>query len=162
MIIEFYSNVAEKNKVGKMPQALVKSLTGTLRESTNVTDPIFKVTTLTHDEISKINYAYVPEFKRYYFVKQITYVKKDLYEVNCHVDVLESFKDDILNLNCRIGRQTGEYNLLLSDNEIHIRQDNRVVIKSFSNNIDFTPTLVMTVAGGYDIVSQSQEQPQEV
>lgn len=154
MIIELYSNKAEKNKVGKMPQELVKSLTGTLRDSTSLTDPVFKVTTITPEEVGTINYAYVPAFNRYYFVNQITFVRNNLYEISCHVDVLESYKDDILNLNCRIARQSEEYNLLLEDNEIRVRQDNRVIIKNFSNDIDFTPTLVMLTAGGYTVSNQ--------
>lgn len=156
MIIELYSNKAEKNQIGKMPQELVKSLSGVLKEVTNVTDPIFKVTTLTPEDISKINYVYVPSFSRYYFVNQITFVRNGLYEISCHVDVLESYKDDILNLNCRISRQTQEFNLLLPDNEVELRQDSRVIIKKFNNSINFTPTLVMVTAGGHTVESKQE------
>ena len=76
---------------------------------------------------------HVPSFSRYYFVNQITFVRNGLYEISCHVDVLESYKDAILNLNCRISRQTQEFNLLLPDNEVELRQDSRVIIKKFNN-----------------------------
>ena len=53
-------------------------------------------------------------------MNQITFVRNNLYEISCHVDVLESYKDSILNLNCRIERQSKEYNLLLPDNDLTI------------------------------------------
>lgn len=156
MIIELYNNKAEKNKIGKMPQTLIKSLIGTLRDSTDIINPIFSVTKLLNEDIGKINYVYIPDFNRYYFINNIRYIRNNLYEISCHVDVLESYKESILNLQCRINRQKSQYNVFLSDDEIQLQQDNRIIIKAFKNSIDFTPTLVMVTAGGYDVVNSSE------
>lgn len=42
------------------------------------------------------NYAYIPAFNRYYFITSIENLSMKLIMINFHVDVLESFKDDIL------------------------------------------------------------------
>lgn len=51
---------------------------------------------LTVDGIPKCNYAYIPEFGRYYFINNITMAKNKLVRLELECDVLESFKDDIL------------------------------------------------------------------
>ena len=48
------------------------------------------------DGIPTCNYAYIPEFKRYYFINSITMSNNKLVRLEMECDVLESFKDDIL------------------------------------------------------------------
>ena len=51
---------------------------------------------LRNDGFLLYNYAYIPEFERYYFIENITNKTKDTFEILLKVDVLQSFKDDIL------------------------------------------------------------------
>lgn len=51
---------------------------------------------LRNDGFLLYNYAYIPEFQRYYFIENITNKNKDTFEILLKVDVLMSFKDDIL------------------------------------------------------------------
>lgn len=48
-------------------------------------------------ELILYNYAYIPNFKRYYFIENIVMVNDRVIQLNLVCDVLESFKDDILN-----------------------------------------------------------------
>lgn len=42
------------------------------------------------------NYGYIPDFKRYYFINNIVIEPNEIYRLELNVDVLESFKTDIL------------------------------------------------------------------
>ena len=52
--------------------------------------------TLKFLEYPKFNYLYIPALSRYYFIDDIIIRTDKTYELRCSVDVLQSFKDDIL------------------------------------------------------------------
>lgn len=54
------------------------------------------------------NYIYIPSFKRYYFVQDITY-NLGLWLVSCVTDVLASFRSDILSSTQYILRSSSSY-----------------------------------------------------
>lgn len=113
MTIVLYNNTSEKNvlnKAGYLTQ--VTSLTGTLRSGTNLVDPEIVVELAT---LPTFNYAYITEFNRYYFVRNITNINNKLWSVSLHCDVLYSFKDDILDMQCEAERNEFDYDLLLTD-----------------------------------------------
>ena len=62
------------------------------------------------------NYVYIPDLSRYYYVTGVTY-SEGYYYVALHVDVLMSFKDDILKQRCIIDRGASYVNLYMSDDE---------------------------------------------
>ena len=43
------------------------SLSGTLRDSCNLIEPVINIQS---DSVIRYNYAYIPDFKRYYFIKK--------------------------------------------------------------------------------------------
>ena len=65
------------------------------------------------------NYVYIPEFKRYYYINDIIVVTNALIQINTDVDVLMSFKDDILNLDAFIGRNEYNYDDTLVDDKLN-------------------------------------------
>ena len=75
------------------------------------------VSDLSKMDISLINYnyIYIPDFKRYYYVKNIDCVCNNLYRFDLYCDVLMSFKDDIQNLECFVIRQEFNYNDMIPD-----------------------------------------------
>ena len=48
------------------------------------------------DDYPTFNYVYLPKFNRYYYVTNITVNPNKIYRIALDVDVLMSFKDDIL------------------------------------------------------------------
>lgn len=88
MTIKLYNNLSDPNTVIKNI-TLVSTLTGSLRNETE---------TLIHPHIliesssfPSVNYAYIPEFGRYYFINAITAIRNNLWEITLSVDVLMSF-----------------------------------------------------------------------
>lgn len=59
---------------------------------------------LQYDTID-FNYVYIPSFKRYYFVREMTSLKNDLWSVALHVDVLMSFRSQLKNVRAITKRQ---------------------------------------------------------
>ena len=61
------------------------------------------------------NYIYIPSFNRYYFVQDITY-SIGVWLVSCTVDVLASFKEDILASSQYVLRSASSYDVSILDN----------------------------------------------
>ena len=95
MNIILYQTFSERERINKTLSNEL-TLTGTLRGESSVINPTFMIET---SNPSSYNYCYISEFGRYYFITNITSVRNGLWKINCSVDVLMSFKTDILNLN---------------------------------------------------------------
>lgn len=134
MNIILYSNFSDKNVMDKNI-SLIKTLTGTLRENCSIINPTISIEGLTAEELTKANYAYIPDFGRYYYINNII-LKKNLYELQMHVDVLMSFKDSIRLNNAVISRQQKSYNLYLRDGVFKCEAGDIIQIKQFSDGFD--------------------------
>lgn len=82
-------------------------ISGTLRTSTSIISPV-----ITFESTSPLryNYAYISEFKRYYYIKNVTSVRNNLWEVQFEIDPLMSFKADICVLKVVVDKQSDESN----------------------------------------------------
>lgn len=119
MVINLYTNFSPKKKIGKS-LTLVKAMTGTLREECDMINPSVLIE---NAGVIHANYAYIPDFSRYYFITKITSVRNGLWRVDMHVDVRESFADEIKNNIALVERASGYYNLYLPDNMMPLTQD---------------------------------------
>ena len=93
MVIQFLHNKSEYNTINKNTELIVEK-TITLKNDCDLVNPY--VVLKLDDVLFLSNYAYIPKFKRYYFITGIEILSKTLVAVSMHVDVLESFKSDIL------------------------------------------------------------------
>lgn len=132
MNIILYKNTAEVNRVNKTAYITeVLSLEGTLREECSLITPSISVHS---NGLIIANYAYIPEFNRYYFITDITSVRNGLWRIDMQVDVLMSFKDNILNLQCAVVRNENEFDLRIIDNELPVS------FTKYSNIVDSVTT----------------------
>lgn len=114
MIIKLYNNLSDKIVVDKNITQLGSDLSGTLRDDCSIIDPVIAVESVVGSNIAKCNYAYIPEFARYYYINNIV-CRGKLFELHMHVDVLMSYRGDIRSNNAVISRQEQHYNLYLQD-----------------------------------------------
>ena len=77
------------------------------------------------------NYAIINSFGRKYFVKDINSVKNNLWELSMHVDVLDSYINEIKATKAIISRNEFEYNLYLNDDRWWLSQQRFVTTKTF-------------------------------
>jgi len=102
MDITLCVNNSEKNKLGKSLSNL-SVFSGSLKEETSVTNP---VVTMELENPSGFNYAYIPEFGRYYFIDDMVSIRTGLWKISMKVDVLESFKNSIRGVSVIVSDST--------------------------------------------------------
>ena len=145
MNIILYVNNSEKNKIGKNLTNDF-SLSGTLRDATDIINPVILVEL---NEIANYNYCYISNFKRYYFITDITVIRTGLYAISLSVDVLESFKSEIKNLSVILlnTENVGLNNYLPSQvfrNNVKSKTD----ILNFPNGLNDSGEFILITAGG--------------
>lgn len=132
-------------------RSITKTLTthaeweGTLKPGTDIINPVFVMQS--NDLISLSNYLTVVEFKRSYFINDIVAVNNNIVEVHCHVDVLSSFRDEILDNEAVIYRQENLWNLMLDDGSFKFQNNPEYITKPFPVGFELSE-YVLTVAGG--------------
>ena len=144
MQIKFYYNSSEKNKIGK---SISRELTmnGNLRDECSVINPTILVE---HSNLSSYNYVYIPEFNRYYFITEMTIVRNNLWRISLKVDVLESFKFNILNLSCIVDKQQYEnYGNNIDDGSYINKADSFVEIANYPNGFNSSGEFILIPAG---------------
>jgi len=92
MILKLYNTSDSNNTIGK---TLIDEETFdiTFKGEFDIINPIIL---LKSDAPILKNYAYIPEFDRYYFITSIQIQPNRIYELFLECDVLETYKEDIL------------------------------------------------------------------
>lgn len=130
-----------------VPKALttVMEMSGTLRNETSIIDPVILIEADVGD-ISQCNYLTIPIFHRFYFIRDIVSMRNDIVELHCHVDVLQTYRDQFMRVNCIIERQANYNNLYLNDGVFKFYQNPQVIIKAFPLSFS-NQSYVLTIAG---------------
>lgn len=134
MTLSAYVNNSEKNAFNK-DKTLIATVQGTLKDGTSIIDPVIIVSSLL-ETVRNCNYIEIPEFNRKYFVNNIKSIRNGLVELSCHVDVLESFKDEILSNRALIRRSENNWNLYLDDGSFKLYSNPNVKQLSFPSGFD--------------------------
>lgn len=128
----------------------------TFKNDTSIMNPIFivgaiKGNTEPMDTVGwwrKFNYCYCPNLERYYFITDITFTRQGLVELNCSVDPLMSFKEDILASTQLITRQENKIQKYIPDQSLPIHSQVKTQITQFGNDIGGdTQTLLLETTG---------------
>lgn len=130
MIFRLFQNNSDTNVVQK--SIIQKAeLSGTLRDDCSIIDPIITVEGIAASDLKYINYAEIPDFGRYYYVTNII-LKGNLFEVHMHIDVLNTYKDQIKPLQAVIARQESLNNVMLTDGLLKTYADPNIEIRRSS------------------------------
>ena len=128
MNIQVYNITDDKRTVNKtLSSAITEYINVRLKDDCDLINPIFELSKLqdSNNHVTKINYLYCPYFNRYYFINNVKYIKGGLIELHCHVDVLQSFKSEILSKSAYVTRQekTNDKKNYFYDSNYPIRSD---------------------------------------
>lgn len=144
MTITLFRNISEYNAVNKSITELT-TLTGTLREESSIIDPVITISDI-DNYVGSMNYAYIPEFNRYYFITNIESVRNNLWRVSFHVDVLYTYRAQIKSNSAIIERNENEYDLKLNDGLFKTQQNPRIAQFPFPSGFN-TWNFVLAIAG---------------
>lgn len=98
--------------------------------NTDILDPTIKLSSnyLTY------NYAYIPSFNRWYFVRGDDTIEGTHILKFCHVDVLMTYKEEIKNLTCHVTRNENEPLSDISDN-IPVILKKQIISQTFGREL---------------------------
>ena len=144
--ISLFKTASENNRVVKTLTD-EKQLSGELRNQTSVLNPSIRIES--SDNISTYNYAYIPEFGRYYYIADITSVRTNCWTISLRCDVLMSYKDEIHRLNVILNntQETGLSNYLASPNWVNLVKT-KTDIKVFPSGLSEQGEFILITAGG--------------
>lgn len=141
MTVNFYNFKTRKNELNKvLPSPVVKSCS--VKDGITLEDPVIYM--VYDSSLLGLNYAYIPDFGRYYFVTGREVDGKTLY-ISLHVDVLMSFKNDIL---ASVGTATRSnfYNKNIPDKMVASLPGENVQYRTLSSA--FTGETYVLILGG--------------
>lgn len=144
MIANFYENLSDNRVVDKDLRTMKSNIPIILKDDTDILKPTF---ILQYDEdILNSNYIYVTELKRYYYIENITLSQKRIY-VTASVDVLNTYKDDILNLKAVLKRQENKYNTYLNDENYKALEYSFIHTLKFPSGFN-VQSYILAICGG--------------
>lgn len=119
----------------------------TMKGETSLTDPVLII----NDTIANLkdcNYIWIGGFQRYYFIENIRSIRSNIVEVTCHVDVLNSFRDEIKEQSAIVEKSAKLFNTLVNDGSIKVYQDRYIMNYGFLNQSFSDFHYVLALAGG--------------
>ena len=144
MNILLYKTTNANNDLNKTISDKVE-LVGALRDSSSIIAPSI----LIQSNPIGYNYAYIPEFGRYYYIKNITAFRTKAYILDLKCDVLMSFKEEILNMSGIVSR--------LTSGDKYANRDIKTKCLETHRKIMFVNT-PFTADGTYILIAQGGEE----
>ena len=142
MQIKLYNNSSPTNKIQKSITSVL-DVSGALRDESNIVNPTIRIYA---SNLPYFNYAYIPDFHRYYYLRNVRAVRNEIFEITLQSDVLMSF-----NLSNITGVVTESQKL--GNNYLNGRQFVRLVksktdIITFPNGLLDSGEYILITAGG--------------
>lgn len=148
MNIKLCSSTSEIVAINK-DISIIDDVSATIKGALSVENPVL-ILQYKSDIQSNVNYVYIPEYNRYYFVTDIINLTGGRYEIHCKVDVLMSFKDYILNLSCIVDKQSSKdnANMYLDDGSFVVQSKEFVDTINFPRGFNDNGEFILITAGG--------------
>lgn len=147
MQVTLCNTPSERNIINKVIQD-VATVNATIKGELSVESPVL-ILDYTGDS-NNINYMKIAELNRTYFINDIIKLTGQRYEIHGKSDVLESFKDDILAMNCIINKQQGvtQSNMYLDDGSFITENKEFNTVINFPNGFNDAGEYILITAGG--------------
>lgn len=116
-----------------------------LKETVNISSPIIVLSEIEGVDLLQCNYCFLSKFERYYFIRDIE-VSKNVYVLYLECDVLESFKNDILNSECEYSRIVEQGDFMNFSTVDDVRKE----VDIYSNDIELnlSKNIILSTIGG--------------
>ena len=145
MQITLYNSSSMPNVINKA-KTVIETLQGDLKENVNRENVV--VTIPYTSAYASINYAYIPEFERFYFVS-VDCIDGQRLRLTMHSDALSSFWNRYKYSPCIAKRSSSNYNPAIRDDMIAFKPEPIIIRRKTSAK--FTPSS----SGGCYILTMS-------
>lgn len=140
MTLTYWSNYSKKKNSTAQPTSGT-DVTIALKDDCSIINPVIRSATMP----ASVNYCYISEWGRYYFVTNCVYISNTVKEFTLEVDVLASYKAAIGSTVARIGFASTGWNKDIIDNRISVSTSKKKYQKSVSTALSATGTYILTV-----------------
>lgn len=154
MVAKIYKTKSAPNVVNKTLSEVVTFEEVIFKEDTSLLNPtiiingVSNASDYTIEDIGTSNYFSIPKVNRYYFITDITMMSGGRVAITGKVDVLMSFKTDILGSTQLIVRQEKKTNNYLIDTDIPLSSKKQVIEHEFGDSIKDSGYYILAVNGG--------------
>lgn len=142
MQIILYNNESPQNKIQKSITQIA-SMVGVLRGEADIVNPTIRVYS---ENLPLFNYAMIPEFSRYYYLRNVRAVRENIFDISLQSDPLMSF--DLSEVTgVVVESQNGGSNYLPSRNWVRLVKT-KTDILNFSGGLLESGEYILITAGG--------------
>ena len=148
MEIILYKNWSDPNVLTKRLDILASESAQPYGEI-DISSPELVLSDVPRSVLNKVNYCYIPELERYY-TATITLTNNGMYLLSGSVDVLMSFKDEILTIPAIIDRQEDptQCDTMVNNGGYVSRVDNFMQRYTWAHGFGTSPQNILITAGG--------------
>ena len=145
MEVQFFYNTSDARVINKN-LIVGEKFEGQARDEVNILTPVIIFDT---DEILRYNYAYIPQFQRYYSIADKNVFREGLFMVTFSVDVLMSFRGHILQLPVVVDKQSMPENgdEYIDDSSLVTDNIMFTTVYNYPDGFNNTPELILITAG---------------
>lgn len=142
MQIILYNNESPQNKIQKSITQIA-SMVGVLRGEADVVNPTIRIYS---ENLPLFNYAMIPEFSRYYYLRNVRAVRENIFDISLQSDSLMSF--DLSEVTgVVVESQNGGSNYLPNRNWVRLVKS-KTDILNFSSGLLESGEYILITAGG--------------
>lgn len=144
MVIKLYTQTIPKNKMFRNLTNEI-TVTGNVKDTFDILNPIVQFNY--NANFKNVNYAYIPEYGRYYFVSPPIISGNTVY-LKMHVDVLFTYRNIIMKSPCIAIRSSNRGNLYFQDDYIQFEEGYRYNVSKFPYRFDVeSGTYILCISG---------------
>lgn len=157
MFLRLYKNSSADNVVDKSIKLLHEFEEVIFKEDSSIYLPVIIIGGIKNDAfidletIAKCNYFSLPKFDRYYYITDIIMKKGQCIEIHGKVDVLMTFKADIMSSSQEpqlIVRQEVKKNNYLVDSEMPLSSKKQIIEYEFGDSLTDSGYYILATVGG--------------
>lgn len=143
MNIKLYNTVSPSNKLNKTLN-LVADITGESNISIDEHNCVFILSKGHLIGVQGSNYMYCTDTNKYYYIENYEVINQTV-RIQCKVDVLMTYKTQILNNTCTISRNENIANAYMYDENYKLLSYKNIVTKKFPVSLNNDTIILMTV-----------------
>lgn len=125
------------------------------KDNTSIENPVIILDTHSEIDVNVCNYCYIDTIMRYYWIDDIVYVSANLVELHCSIDVLATYKENILKQDAYVLYSSSNFDKRLIDTRIPFKSDNALRTDEqddnsvlFQDEADANGSVVFVTIGG--------------